>query len=680
MKQRYFQSIVLNTVIITTAFIAFIFLDSNVGKASLDKKALHSQRDQIIALPEKETNEQSRLPFNWNPDHYTDLNEINEDTNFVKISLFSNQTQVLAFYPDKKAYYRFEIGHFILKSPLSSKRAFVRVMKDGKFLNSYFGPTNLPFKKNAQTGEWEATWFYGWKIPLGKYQAVLYVDNQSVLQKDFEMIQRKPVTFNKMGTFINLEWNQTIVKRNIYDHTLNKTPFVDGLLDWMDYGDIEGFMTLAGETTGWGNITPEKPWEYYPLKNLELIGKELHERNKMVGAYIMCFYTPQNGWAKAGYESAKGVYASSNNLSVTKSRFASFKDEKRFQDIVKLARILNDLPYVDCIGFDFIRFGELVGYENAEEFVYDMNVPTPDGWGKYSENDKIVWLSQKLRNNSILERWKLWIAHKTADFIYRVRKTAGLTKPIWIFSLGWNHGTEHGQDPYFFQDAGAFADFVMLYEASPDMFEGMKKSWKEYLGKEELNYIPGNQIDAVLSKSIYGNNAVEEYHSRLTTAVDYAPYLSKGVFIHDISRAFWGRKGSHSYLEWLVTGLSSASYARFQNNEIPFKITLPENKIGYKNGQTAKIQILIEFRPEKLSELTNKQLVIESVGNNFGNSFPRKIDISEKTNIILTVRIDPKEGSAQYLALRGKIIGFPSFFTFSYINCYETSKIVKNKQ
>jgi hypothetical protein len=649
MFRKYAVALLINLGILASIFIVFIYIDINLNTAL--QKEMHKK---AVTMSGK-----AGLPgqrylnyIDWDTGFYRDLDILNDETNCRKMMINSNSCVNIAFYSYKKSYYRFDIARFILSGRIDPSRCFVEIFKDRKAIGTYLGPLKIPFSR-AKNDNF-ASWICGWKPETGTYDAVLYYMGSPVMSSSFGIIARKPLPFKKNLTLLNLEYNQPLMKRTIYNSRFQKTDFTSGLIDWMNYGNIDAFFTLAGETTGWGNINKDMPWEYYPLKNLEIVGKAVSSSNKLVGAYIMCFYTPKNGWAKAGYNPALGSGESSGH-------FISFNDKKRFDDIVSLAKYLNGLDYVDFIGFDFIRFGELTGYENADEFIRDMNIATPDGWENYTQNDRISWLGRKLQGSEdspIKEQWILWIAHKTADFIYRVRNAAGITKPVWVFTLGWDHGREHGQDPFFFQDAGVFADFVMLYEATPDMFEAMNKSWTSYLSGEKLNYIPGNQIDSVLLKSCHGNNPVEEYSYRLEWAARYSPYYSRGVFIHDISRAFWGRIGDYSYLEWLVSGFSSASYTRWLNNEIPFQVEILTNAAD--NGN---VPVRIRINAASLQELDGKTMTVENIGDNIF----QKIDISKKTNIIITVKMNPKIGKVQWLGIRARVDGYPPYFVFDYI-------------
>ncbi len=664
MIRKYVIALIINFGILTVIFVIFIFIDINVNYMVNNSIRTKLNAQSGDTSPVKKVEQRCEEYIDWGPEFYQDKDIQSDETNSLNVMISSNSSARIVFYSYKKSYYRFEVARFILSGEIDSSKFYVIVYKDKTPIKCFLGPLKLSFSETRYGNL--SSWIAAWKPEIGTYEAVLYCQDYPVMSRQFEIIARTPPEFKKTISLLNLEYNQPVVKRSIYNSHLQKTNFISGVADWMNYGNIDAFFILAGETTGWGTINRDRPWEYYPLKNLETVGKEISACNKLVGAYIMCFYTPKNGWLKAGYNPALSIRNDYNNTEAVSGKFISFSDQKRFDDIVALAKYLNSIDYVDFIGFDFIRFGELSGYENADEFTRDMNIETPSRWNSYTLAEKTLWLGQKLqgnRNAVIKEQWNLWIAHKTAEFLFRVRKAAGITKPVWVFTLGWDHGREHGQDPFFFQDAGAFADFIMLYEASPDMFEAMKKSWAEYLSNEKLNYIPGNQIDYALLKSCHNNNPVEEYSYRLDWASHYSQYFSKGVFIHDISRAFWGRTGNYSSLEWLISAFSSVSYNRRLNNEIPFQIDVITNEIQTDISGTLNVPVEVQIDPSSLAFLEGKTITIE----NIGDKIYQKIDISKNTNIIINIKMIPKIGKVQWLGLCTKIDGYPPYFVFDYI-------------
>lgn len=733
MKDTYIKTLIVNLGIIIVAFTLFIFIDAsflNAGEPKDNHKTLQGQSNEIgneteikslsqttntnfdentstevidkqetIATVSSLDNDPDEInidstttvddgydyrktsPFQWSKSHYKDYNYINENTSKKEVYINSNKTQTakIAFYTKQKNYYRFEIAKFVLKGNINPYKARVAVFRNGKIKAPYLSKSYMRFRK--VNGQWEASWFYNWKTPIGKYKAVLYYKGYPIAKTEFKYISRKPVKFNRAVSFVTLEANTPMYKRSARNTKGQKVKFTKSLIDWMEYGDIDGFFNLSGETTGWNNCTPKKPWAYYCVRNLQVIGKAVHKTNKLVGAYIMCFYTPGTGWTKGGYTPSKAISFGSNGTKLYNSQFISFRDKKRFNDIVELAKYFDSLPYNDMIGFDFVRFGEHAGLENVDDFVREMNIPLPKGWYEYTKTQRMYWMGRKVRGykNSYKRRWNLWKAHRTAEYIYQVRKAANLTKPIWVFTLGWNHGTQHGQDPNMFMDAGVLSDHVMLYEATPAMFQAMAKSWKRYLKYGDINYIPGNQIDSVINKSKYGFNPVEEYYYRLTTGSDYQQGGSQGIFIHDMSRAFWSRRrGGHSYYKWLISGFSAVSHNRRVKGEIPFELSLPRKKFTYRSEQkTVRVPIKLTFTKAELEKIQGKTIKIES----FGKKFSQKLDITTKTNVLLYIRINPRQKGANYLAIKAKIEGYPSFFAFRYLKfrLATTTPIKKNK-
>ena len=663
MKKHYFYVFIL--IVFSSA------LDAGCTQAQSQPPQTMTKFVVNALIPPEESFPPIDYPFVWDGTYYKDANTRNDKTNLETIAIDTNTgtKKQIAFYSAKLAYYRFEVAQFRLKGELDARKCTVAVTKDGLAMPCYKGPTNLAFVEDKDGAT--AYWFYGWNTPTGTYEATLYSEGKPVMKRTFETIARTPVKFKRSMSFITLEANTPMVQRKAFGPDGVPTGFTNALAEWMDYGNVDGFINLSGQTTGWSKATPENPWEEYPPKNLETIGKMLRKKGKIIGGYIMCFYTPSKGWKKGGYQSAMGL----GGFGLTESQFVSFRDEKRFRDIAKLAADFEARPYVDMIGFDFIRFGENVGLELCEEFVRDMNIVRPANWEAMNAEVRAAWLGREMRHSGNLkDRWKLWQAHKTADFIYRVRLEAKITKPIWVFTLGWNHGMEHQQDPGMFQDAGALMEAVMLYEIDSPRFESMATCWREYLASEKVNFLPGNQIDAVLHRnSIQGFNAVEEYIYRLKSGADFAAEHSVGMFVHDSLRAFWGRRGEYSYYEWLNAGMEGISYLRFVRGESPVRLEVLANETKTEGGKKT-VAVAVSFNTNYAKEILGKTLTIESKEKNI----LQKFDITVLTNIKYYITFDSHQNDNHFIALRGTIGNFPPYICIKYLQKTIVLKTAKN--
>ena len=145
--------------------------------------------------------------------------------------------------------------------------------------------------------------------------------------------------------------------------------------------------------------------------------------------------------------------------------------------------------------------------------------------------------------------------------------------------MGWNHGQEHGQDPYMFFDAGIDYDAVMIYEASRPQHVGMLAAWPQYLSGE-YNVLVGNMIDNRLQdgslrpeleyrRRVYESEAKFNRSSRI-----------RGIFFHDVSRMLWSKfRGSgNSIREWANINASIVSRIEEKYSENPFNVTVKLNE------------------------------------------------------------------------------------------------------
>jgi hypothetical protein len=317
---------------------------------------------------------------------------------------------------------------------------------------------------------------------------------------------------------------------------------------------------LAGETTTFHRKKRgASPWDKGPLENLKLLKEIAPYYGVKIGAYIMSFYVPGAGGIPDRYEAGLGYNAEKGTL--YRSRHISLASEQRIRDMVELATQFQKDPQIEYIGFDFIRTGRADGYELAQLVIDDTGIDTPREWIDLDASERIKWFARKIEvehDPLIIEKWRWWRAHKVAEIVKRVMEEAEITKPVWVYTLGWNHGKEHGQDPVMFFDAGVTFDAVMLYEASQSQFERLLGHWNRYITAEQGNVLVGSCVDYKLLDSDT-LTPPEEFFRRNTEAYQNVMRngFAKGIFFHDIARAFWGRKGGYRFMDYAVAHMSS---------------------------------------------------------------------------------------------------------------------------
>ena len=149
-----------------------------------------------------------------------------------------------------------------------------------------------------------------------------------------------------------------------------------------------------------------------------------------------------------------------------------------------------------------------------------------------------------------------------ANVVRRIKEAVGPTPPLWAFTLTWDKGWHHGQDPVMMNDAGIDADALMLYEANEPQFQALLVDWKRYVKRADAQLIVGNVVDWPLHQN--SPDGPKAFSRRLKEAVDriYADGPARGIFVHDISRALWGRLGPWSTRDWMDESREAISHLR----------------------------------------------------------------------------------------------------------------------
>jgi hypothetical protein len=471
-------------------------------------------------------------------------------------------------YTAKKAYYRYELVEIIAeyrdydREPITSGTLTAKIYFNKQLVKSVadLSEVNLTYDPKAKC--WRGLFPVPWNPPLGEYEALVTArpDNPGPVLKDtsgFRIIGREPPQVPQGLAVMAVE--------NYSDLNTRKIPAPDGtfgdwrnILGWADYMGADAVFCLAGMTDGEKRYDKNKNLLIFRPDILQMTKKlsaEAHRRGLLYGAWVMTFMMQVGNYEKFGYMPSLGY--NGRNDSVTTSYHISIGDRKRLDDIIEVVKELDRNPNVDFIGLDYIRTG-LDGYELVNEVVADMSIPIPSDWEKMGPRERIVWFARKIeteKDETTIEKWRWWRAHKVALNVKEIIDRSGTKKPVWLYTLGWEHGKQHGQDPLMFNDAGIAYDAVMLYEANSQQFRQVLVDWKKYLRARQVNILCGNSVDVTLLDSTV-LTPPEEIVRRTITGSQQLLFggLTDGVFWHDLTRTFWGRRGEYSAKEWCVTG------------------------------------------------------------------------------------------------------------------------------
>lgn len=552
------------------------------------------------------------LPLNTTTNSVSSASATNLNTNEIT-NVFNEPPPKFSL--DKNGYYRYETVRFEFKhpNPKAVDKARVLIYRNNRaYLSPIYGKRSVNLIYNEEKGAFEGRWYPSINPPLGGYQAVLLYEEGGEKRYDSSHFYIKGRHTIKNGSLavVTLEALGTLKQKEgqFLAPNLSRGGWTN-LIKTARFMGADMFAACVGETAASRQeITASNVWVEEKLDYLDTLAEEAKREGLDFGAWIHAFFIQlpnSDGSIEAAEERAANLKRLGYKPSLKYERdedlmladwHCSLSDEKRVSDITKLASSLQKDNRVDYIGLDYIRSLHIGGMEMVEDFVKEMEVETPKEYGQWSMKEKMRWLNSVRDKGHIADQWRYYKAQIEARVVASVKKNATITKPMWVFNLGWHHGWEHGQDPLMFLDAGADYDFIMLYEiAQASTYDvNIDKYWKgeKYASGEDLNAIVGNTTIAFHNKNTW-LNPVEEYNRRTQKALSdlYNEGNPRGVFFHDLWRANFAKNGEFSYIEWIVAGGKSFSDLRSLYLEIPLSVHIDIIEIPRYNGVRVDITV-----------------------------------------------------------------------------------------
>ncbi len=447
------------------------------------------------------------------------------------------------------------------------KNNFYAIVYKDNIVQSTIGKKKLiSFKYNKDEFLWEGKWPVFWNAEEGEYLVELFFPQEiqkinkgknPKLETKFLIKRQKPFDL-KPGLCVVTFENPAPLRGKVFKGPDGKRGSWKKIFDWVEFAGGNTFWYLAGQTANYnyGKLTDDFPWIKDNLDFLPEFASYAHQRGIKFGAWVVAYLTFGQAHKKLNYDYAWEYSAKKNICFPTRS--VSLLDKKRLKDIIEFIRYLNDIPEIDYIGIDYIR-NALGGYELVDDFVAEMEVDVPVQWEEFTKQERMIWLAKKKiarKDWVLIEQWQWWRARQSALIICKIKKEVKLKKPLWAYTLSWDKGWQHGQDPVMFNDAGVDIDAVMLYEANNEQYKALISDWHEYMGKNQANVIGGNIVDWPLHQRTINPAGPEEMYNRSMMAVNklYKDGIGKGVFVHCLSRILWGRRGPYSRHEWMLAG------------------------------------------------------------------------------------------------------------------------------
>lgn len=351
-------------------------------------------------------------------------------------------------------------------------------------------------------------------------------------------------------------------------------PSPENIVHWAKLMGVDALCVLAGQTSIWG----KKQDALYPfsdryLKIVHRYAQAAKSAGLLFAAYITTFKVVGDAWRDADYDFCLRYDPVNDRL--VETPHIRLDDARRRKHLVDFLKKLQKDPAVDFIGFDYIRTG-FGGYEMAEEFFETFPDMLPPAERRASDMQKALWLARRVENEkdeSLKELFNWYRAHRTAKALSEIIERAGLTKPVFTFTLGWEMGHQHGQDPAMFMDAGVDFNHIMLYERTAEQAKLMVHQWPAYLSRANGMYVMGEMVDFRWVQQSVNPPGPEELYRRLMFTYDdwHRVNAELGVFWHDLYRLLYGLKGPYTTWEWLIAGGKAVTETRKRQGVLPFE-------------------------------------------------------------------------------------------------------------
>jgi hypothetical protein len=337
--------------------------------------------------------------------------------------------------------------------------------------------------------------------------------------------------------------------------------------------EADAFWHCVGQTALWRSREEDNyPWNQKDFRMAAALGRRAHKAGLTYGAYILSFLV-EGDFRKADYDFTTSW---SPEGGLIHTHFISLEDPRRHRDLVWLLKALDSMPTVDYLGLDYLRtdFG---GLEFTDEFLRDMSLRPPLDLEKKGMEGRQKWLGRiaVLHEDPVVEEiWQWWRSHKVAEVVDRLLEDAQVHKPVWVFSLGWKQGHQHGQDPFMLIDAGISFNAPMFYEANEEQFRIMLESWQDYLSRRPDSVVLGQPVDGKLLGEDGSHSGPEEHFQRQMRALQaLGPVAgSLGFFWHDVSRAMVGGRSHEGAREWAAAGAAAFTRLREAQKVMPLHL------------------------------------------------------------------------------------------------------------
>lgn len=523
----------------------------------------------------------------------------------------------------KPAYWRYEMVEFQVDAlggglnPVQQPLLEVRLFKNGLPMPGLPGREACLLRWDVNTQAWRGRWPIPWNPDLGVVEGrlaqpagpgegearayfsgpgltntVRVMPDQWLARCSFSLRGRKPAQLPPGFSVVTLEPGATRYRFPGPDGGMRSW---QNALTWTKFMEADAFWHCGIQTQVWGGQNPDSlPWAKEHLDMVWEYAEEARRQGIPYGPYMLTFLVGGD-FLKTDYDFTLTYDRHQGQLAPI--RFVSMADPRRQRDITAILKRLGATPGVSYVGMDYVR-ANTGGLEFTDEFLADFDLTVPAELRAASVDERRRWLGRQLAfdpDRRLQHQWDWWRAHRVSLVLKGILEEAAIKQPVWVFSLGWKQGHQHGQDPRMLIDAGISFNAPMFYEADQEQYPVMLADWKHYLRKTGGVLVLGQVVDKPLLHARPGFNGPEEHYQRQLDALSMlGPSTDRlGFFWHDLNRAVAGGRSSHGAREWALAGAASFSRLREAAGALPvsLEVDLPTGLSGHSSMLSGTVQV-----------------------------------------------------------------------------------------
>ncbi|MGL5722017.1 MAG: hypothetical protein ACRCY4_06440 [Brevinema sp.] len=458
---------------------------------------------------------------------------------------------------------------------ISNLKPVVQLYKeDGTILIDLFNRESIPLQFDSQQNVYEVEFLPGDITYQGRIDAraeVQYSSFSVPIYEDLSLWIANPTLSYNLPTasiFLGLESKEPVIQRRILAPN-NKEALFSSIYEWLPILNVDAVILQSAFSKTYG-VRDNEIWDEEKLSESEAIATTLAQNNVKSGLIVQMMELDGMDISRLNYTETK---SSGQNSPQAERSIVSLMDVKRPQDISQILSRLQKNNDVFFIGLSKMFFG--VSYNNELRSTFN----------EFRKNTPV--------DDTIFHRWK---EYKAVDMLRKILSSVEKDKPYF---MTFTHN-DLLEIPNALNMAFAAGVSFVILDVKASAAE--RQSLMERLRTITFPY--RNRV--VFSLQIDYNDFAGGNDSPIEVWKDNSLMWARledfqGLYVNDLYKAMFGRRGSYPAFEWML-GIASMTSAFKQSGK---GMPLVQKITAAQRQTTPLYQLFFELRNTGLNDITN---------------------------------------------------------------------------